>query len=120
MKRVYYRKLIRDKVPDAMRRKGVAFEARNMPVAEFKKELLKKVGEEASALPALKKAKDIMAELADVLDVAAEIQKVFKISSAALRAAQKENAVRKGGFKKRVYLEWSEDNGYKTNERKGT
>lgn len=102
-----------------MRRKGVSFAARPMQKVEFRTELLKKVGEEASALPHLKSAKEIVAELADVLDVVDAVRREFGITSTEITKARKENTVKKGGFAKRVYLEWSEDSGYTTNERKG-
>ena len=119
MKRTYYRKLIRDKVPEKMRRLGKAFEVRTMARKEFRTELLKKVGEEASALPKLKKGKEIAPEIADVLDVLDEVRREFKIPAREIAKARKENEKKKGGFKKRVYLLWSQSDDYTTNERRG-
>ena len=102
-----------------MRRKGVAFESRTLAKTEFRKELLKKVGEEASALPRLLSNTDIVAELADVLDVLDAIQSEFKISAVSVAKQRKENSKKKGGFKKRVYLGGSRISENKTNERKG-
>ena len=125
MKKIYYNKLIRDRIPEKMTRAGAAYEVRKLGKKEFEKELLKKVGEEASGLLAVKNRargraskEDIIEELADVLDVAEEIRRHWKIKLSCLRARQKENALKKGGFKKRIYLVWSEDTGYRTNERK--
>lgn len=117
MKKRFYNKLIRDKVPAIIAASGADFRIKRLSVTAFRKELLKKVGEEASALPKLNKRTDITDELADTLDVIQEIQKEFRISTANIRAAQKKAMARKGGFKKRIYLYWSADNGYKTNER---
>ena len=118
MKKFFYRKLIRDKIPEKMTRVGAAYEIRKLKKKEFGKELLKKVGEEASGLLATKNKKDIVEELADVLDVAEEIRRHWKIKPSCLTKKQKENARKKGGFQKRIYLVWSEDTGYRTNERK--
>lgn len=118
MKRTYYRKLIRDKVPEKMRRMGKAFEVRTLTKKDFRTELLKKVGEEASALPRLRSATEIAPELADVLDVVSAILSEFKISQKTLAKAREENAKKKGGFKKRVYLVWSQSDDYTTNERR--
>lgn len=118
MKRIHYNKLIRDKVPGNMARKGVSFKTKTLSLAALKKELLKKVGEEASSLPNLKNSDDIAEELGDTLDVIDEILRVFKISRSQLAKARQAAMKKKGGFKKRVYLYWSEDTGYKTNERK--
>src|SRR3989339_1574702 len=118
MKKIYYRNLIRDKIPAKMMRVGAAYEVRKLGKREFEKELLKKVSEEASGLFSAKNKSEIIEELADVLDVAEEIRRHWKIKPSCLRKKQKENSVKKGGFKKKIYLVWSEDTGYKTNERK--
>lgn len=118
MKKIFYRKLIRDKIPAKMDRVGAAYEIRKLGQKEFRKELLKKVGEEASGLLAAKNKEEIIEELADVLDVIEEIRRHWKIKPSCLRKFQKENALKKGGFKRKIYLVWSEDTGYRTNERK--
>ncbi|PIV83738.1 MAG: hypothetical protein COW51_03305 [Candidatus Moranbacteria bacterium CG17_big_fil_post_rev_8_21_14_2_50_44_12] len=59
MKKIFYQKLIRDKIPEKMTRVGAAFEIRHLGKKEFEKELLKKVGEEASGLPKAKKKEEI-------------------------------------------------------------
>ncbi len=118
MKKVYYNKLIRDKIPAKMERLSVQFETRTLPTGEFATELLKKVEEEASALVHAKTQKELVEELADVQDVIDEIKKVKKISTVEMERAQEMNKEKKGGFKKRLFLLWSEDNGYKTNEKR--
>jgi len=57
-------------------------------------------------------------EIADVLDVIDEIKKLKKISTQDIRQAQKKNFLHKGGFQKKLYLFWSSDDGYKTNEKR--
>jgi predicted house-cleaning noncanonical NTP pyrophosphatase (MazG superfamily) len=118
LKKIFYRKLIRDNIPVKMDRVEAAYETRKMGKKEFKRELLKKVGEEASGLLAAKNKKELIEELADVLDVIKEIRKHWEIKPSCIRKSQKENARKKGGFKKKIYLVWSEDTGYRTNERK--
>lgn len=118
MEKIYYHKLIREKIPAAIDRVGAAYKIRKLGKKEFEKELLKKVGEEASGLLAAKNKKEIIEELADVLDVVEEVRRHWKIKPSCLRSAQKENALKKGGFKKRIYLVWSGDTGYRTNERR--
>lgn len=118
MKKIYYNKLIRDNIPEKMTRVGAAFEIRKLGESEFRKELLKKVGEEASGLLSAKKKTEIIEELADILDMCEEVRRHWKIKPSFLAAKRKENAAKKGGFKKRIFLVWSEDTGYKTNEKK--
>lgn len=118
IKKVYYHKLIRDRVPQTMQAKGKKFSVRTLTKAAFRRELLLKVGEEASALPALNTADAIASEMGDVLDVLDAIQKEFRISSVLLRKHRAQAMKRKGGFRKRVYLIWAQRDEYKTNERR--
>ncbi|MCL4403751.1 nucleoside triphosphate pyrophosphohydrolase [Patescibacteria group bacterium] len=118
MKRIYYNKLIRDKIPEKIAKKGSAYEARKLGAKDFERELLKKVGEEASGLLNARTKDEITSELADVLDVVEEIKRTKRISSAQIRSAQRLSYRTKGGFKKRLFLFWSADDGYKTNERR--
>ncbi len=118
MKKIHYHKLVRDKIPLVMQKNGAAYRVKTLSQSAFKRELLKKVGEEASSLPRLKQKDDITDELADTLDVIKEIQRVFKITDADIRSAQRKAFKRKGGFRKKYFLFWSEDTGYRTNERR--
>ncbi len=101
-----------------MERLRVQFETRTLRAGEFVTELLKKVEEEASALVHTKTRSELIEELADVQDVIDEIKKVKKVSPEEMELAQEKNKEKKGGFKKRLFLLWSEDNGYKTNEKR--
>ena len=118
MSRVYYNKLIRDNIPDKIKGKGSDLETRELNDEEFEKELLKKVEEEASGVVAATTKEEITEELADVLDVIEEIKRLKGITDDEIREAQEINSKKKGGFIKRLFLVWSSDDGYKTNEKK--
>ena len=117
MKKIYYNKLIRDRIPEKIRKSGGDFEIRKLKTKEFEKELIKKAGEEADGLFAAKTKKELISELADVLDVIEEIKKLKRITITQIKKAQREVTKIKGGFKKKLFLVWSSDTGYKTNER---
>jgi len=119
MKKIHYNKLIRDRVPSNMKKKGVQFRVTTLTTEKTKRELLRKVGEEASALPVVRDRSELISELGDVLDVIDEIVRVNKISHSDLQSARGLAMKKKGGFRKRYYLHWSADNGYRTNERIG-
>lgn len=89
-----------------------------MSKKEFAKELLKKVEEEASALLYAKSKKEFLEELADIEIVVDEILEEKNINKSELEDAKKKNKQRKGGFKKRQFLIWSSDDGYKANEKR--
>ncbi len=116
VKKIYYNKLIRDKIPERIIESGGEYKVKKLKDKEFAKELLKKVGEETSGLLPAKTKSDIIKELADVIDVIKEIMKVKGISNQEIKKQQQENKKFKGGFKKRLFLHWSSDTGYKTNE----
>lgn len=118
MKRVYYNKLIRDKIPERIKEHGGDFKIKVLNEKEIVEELIKKVGEESDGLVGAKDRKGIVEELGDVLDVIDEIKRIMKIKASELAATRKKAFIRKGSFKKRIYLVWSSDTGYKTNERK--
>jgi predicted house-cleaning noncanonical NTP pyrophosphatase (MazG superfamily) len=101
-----------------MREAGVNFETRRLEGAEFKKELLKKVVEEATELGAAERNDEVVAELADMLDVLDQIKKAFDIDEAVLKKARAVNAEKKGDFCDQLFLEWSDDESASTaNER---
>jgi predicted house-cleaning noncanonical NTP pyrophosphatase (MazG superfamily) len=118
--KVYYNKLVRDNIPDVIRAKGSQCEVRTLEPAEYERELLKKVEEEATAFPGLTSKEDLTKELADLVDVLHEVKKVFGITDDEVQAAQEAALAKKGGFEKRVFLVWSSDDGYKTNEKRNS
>lgn len=118
MKRIHYNKLIRDKIPDKMDRRKVAYRICCLKQKEFAKELVKKVEEEGRGLRRVNNRKQMILELADVVAVVNEIKKVFKIKKSELDQAIKANQQCKGGFKKRLYLYWTEKGSYWSNEQK--
>ena len=118
MKKIYYNKLIRDKIPEKIRRNGGDYKIKKLSQRAFEIELLKKVGEESSGLVVSKSKEELVSELADIIAVIEEIKKVKHITSKQILKALKENFARKGGFNRKLFLLWSSDTGYKTNERR--
>ena len=119
MKKIYYNKLVRDKIPEKIKRNGGDYKITKLSQKFFEIELLKKVGEEASGLLSSKTKKELASELADIIAVIEEIKKVKRISSKQILKALKDNFGLKGGFSKKLFLIWASDTGYKTNERRG-
>lgn len=117
MKRVYYNKLIRDKIPKKITDKGEQCETWVLKNdQEFQQELLKKVAEEGSALARVRSRAELLDELGDLLETVDALKKLEKITEPELKLARKDNVARKGHFAKRLFLHWSSDKGYKSNE----
>jgi len=109
---------VRDNIPEVIKAAGGEAEFEELSPEDFKKELLLKVGEEASGLTSAENREEIIKELADIEAVTDEIKKEYGITDDELLAAKKANFDKKGGFDKKLFLVWSEDTGYKTNERR--
>jgi predicted house-cleaning noncanonical NTP pyrophosphatase (MazG superfamily) len=115
--KVFYNKLIRDKIPEKIAKNGAECEVRELTDdQEFHQELLKKVAEEAGALSRARTRSDLLDELADLLAVLEALKKTQDISNADVERAMLENTARKGKFDKRLFLHWSSDTGYTSNE----
>lgn len=119
MKKIYYHKLICDKVADRMRKLGKAFETKKLSKGAFERALVAKVEEEAGGVANARTRKELVDELTDLFVVIDEIKKVKKIKPIEFQVARKINMKAKGGFEKRLWLVWSQNDGYTTNERKG-
>jgi len=118
MKKIYYNKLVRDKIPERIEASGGEYSIKKLNNRDYRKELIKKVGEESDGVVKAKDRKDIIDELGDLLDVLDELRSNLKIKFTELSSSRKVAFIKKGGFKKRLFLVWSEDTGYKSNERK--
>ncbi len=115
--KVYYNKLIRDGIEAKIRGLGEECETRVLSDdQEFEQELLKKVAEEAGALSRVRSKEDFLDEYADLMAVLDALRAHLKVGDAELQAAVAANAGKKGGFAKRLFLHWSSDTDYKSNE----
>ncbi len=115
--RVYYNKLIRDNIPDMIRAKRQKCEVRQISdVQEFQQELFKKIKEEATSLAMVRTKEEFLSEYADLMTVFETIMNQLEITKEDADMAVKENQLRKGGYKHKYFLLWSEDVGYESNE----
>lgn len=116
-KRVFYNKLVRDRIKEKIEGKGESCEVRAIrDDAEFEQELLKKVREEAYALSEVRSREAFLEEYADLMAVLDALTAHLEFSEADIKTAITENMEKKGGFKNRHFLHWSEDAGYRSNE----
>jgi len=106
MKKFYHRKLIRDKIPQIIEANKGKYKIRVMKKDEFKKELKKKLIEEAKEIKGAKKS-ELLKELADVLELIKSIAESENISFEVIERKQRQRRKERGGFKKRLFLIWS-------------
>lgn len=105
-KKHYNQKLIRDKIPEGIKRSGDDYETRVLGKAEFEKELKKKLIEETKELVQAPKG-ELLNEIADVLELTKSIASYYKIPFFKVERFQKEKRRRRGAFKKKLFLVWS-------------
>lgn len=106
--RVVHNKLVRDKVVDHLKRKGIPHKA--SPVRKKERVpsfLFRKLYEEVKELQDAK-GDDRVSEFADVYEVLEELAREFKIKTQKIRRAQKKKRRDKGGFARKILLYWTD------------
>lgn len=99
-----YHKLVRDNIPDIIRSNGERPIIRKLSVAEYKKELLKKLQEEAKEVLEAKEKQERVKELSDVQEVLTAIYKAFDIACGDVTKMARQRRKERGGFSKRIFL----------------
>lgn len=93
-----YNKLVRDKIPEILDRKGVSYEKRTASDEEYKAELVKKLGEETEEFL---RAGDTQ-ELADVIEVIEALKKLPEYEN--VEEIRKNKREERGGFDQKIIL----------------
>lgn len=117
MEKIYYNKLCRDKIPKIIADKGFECEIRVADHEEYKKEILRKVLEEASGVINHADHEHLVAEVADLLITLEAVKKEFSITEEEVKNAVAASLAEKGAYDDRLYLSWSSDTQYSSNER---
>tara|TARA_Y100000310_G_scaffold343848_1_gene453476 strand:- start:2184 stop:2576 length:393 start_codon:yes stop_codon:yes gene_type:complete len=123
MRKVFYNKLIRDKIPEHIRGVGEDCEFHLLDNEGFEKALFKKLGEETAEVQEAfenSSREEIVKELADVHHILNEIKSLKGISDEEIGSAISAKIENKGGFDKRMFLLWSTDVNYAKNNNKIT
>jgi len=116
MEKIYYNKLCRDKVPDIIQGKGFECEVREVDHDEYKREIVRKVSEEASGVSNHLGKESLLKELADLVITIDAVKKEFGISKDELDQAVEKSIEDKGGYEDMLYLSWSADTEYSSHD----
>ena len=116
MQKKYYNKLIRDRVPKNITAVGSSYQIKKLSGAAFEKALKNKLIEEAQEAAGSSSKEELVKELGDLLDVIEEIKRLKRIKAPQIKQEQKRALIKKGGFKKRLFLLWSSDDGYQKHQ----
>lgn len=105
-RKYYHKKLVRDKIPEIIESKDELYEAKKLKNKEYRKQLRKKLVEEAMELVSAPK-KELLKELSDVLQLVKSITEFEKVSLKKVESLRKKREKERGAFKKRIFLIWS-------------
>lgn len=100
-----YMKLVRDKIPQIIAADGKKANIRELGDKEYRKELIKKLQEEAKELAENPSGE----ELADIKELIIAIRESLKIHAGTLEDVRRKKAADRGRFKKKIFLESVEE-----------
>ena len=109
MNRKIYNKLIRDKILEIIRNKGSVPKVSVLGKEKYLKALKEKMVEEANELQEAKTKKDVLNELADIQELVNAVAKNHKIDIKAVENKRNKKAKERGGFEKKLFLEFVEE-----------
>lgn len=96
-------KLVRDKMQDISKARGIVSFQRTLSPEEFYKRLCTKLLEEAQEVVESTSRQDILLECADTLEVLYHIARLHNITPSDIEQARQEKRTLKGGFDTRCY-----------------
>lgn len=96
-----FNKLVRDKIPDLLKEKGISQISHVSSVKEYPEKLKSKLQEEVNEFLITPNEE----ELADIFEVINELCDFYKIDKSKVKEVRKEKARKKGTFKSRIILD---------------
>ena len=110
MKKVF-NKLVRDNIPDIIKENNEIPVTKILSDEEYKKELLKKLLEEANEVNNSKTKGELLEELADVFEVLMSLAELEGEKLDTIIDIAKQKRLKRGGFSKRIFLEKTYEEG---------
>lgn len=102
-----YNKLVRDRIPEIIRKDGRECEVVKMSEEEYRQAALEKLIEEAQEA-ATAEPQQLVTELADLYEIIDAIMTAYRIERDLVLAKQKQRRTERGGFNKRIRLLWTQ------------
>jgi len=99
-----YNKLIRDRIPEIIKKAGEAPQVRVLDEEEYISEIKKKILEEAKELVEAKNKKEVINEIIDIQELIDSLIAEIGLSKLEVWELQRRKNKKRGGFKKRLFL----------------
>ena len=109
MNRKTYNKLIRDKIPEIIRKNNAVPKISELNDEQFKIALKEKLTEEAKELLEAKTQEEILNELSDVLQLIESIAINNNLSVSDIEKQKEKKKQERGAFEKKLYLEYVDE-----------
>ena len=109
MNRKTYNKLIRDKIPEIIRKNNAVPKISELNDEQFKIALKEKLAEEAKELLEAKTQEEILNELSDVLQLIESIAINNNLSVSDIEKQKEKKKQERGAFEKKLYLEYVDE-----------
>ncbi|MEB3342505.1 nucleoside triphosphate pyrophosphohydrolase [Okeania sp.] len=100
-----YNKLVRDHMPEIIRKSGIECETVTLSEREYQQALRQKIIEEAQEVATANNA-DLVIEIADLLEVVDALLKSYGISRNQVRLEKDKKRASKGDFDNKTMLLW--------------
>ncbi|MGD1713291.1 nucleoside triphosphate pyrophosphohydrolase [Hydrocoleum sp. CS-953] len=107
-----YNKLVRDRIPEIIRKSGLECQAVTLSEIEYQQALRRKIIEEAQEVATANNT-DLVIEIADLLEVVDALLKSYGISHHQVGLEQDKKRASKGDFENQTMLLWIEENNTK-------
>lgn len=104
-----YKKLVRDRIPEIIRKKGGVPETYVLGESEYLSELKKKFQEELSEYLSAETPEARLEEMADIFEVITALNEAEGRDIEAVIAVQKKKREERGAFKEKIFLESVEE-----------
>ena len=102
-----YHKLVRDGIPEIIRRQGEHCEVAVMTEEEYRQALREKLVEEATEAAQAATLQELITELADVQEVLDALRATYALAPETLVFEQAQRRAERGGFQQRLRLLWT-------------
>ncbi|MBM7660400.1 putative house-cleaning noncanonical NTP pyrophosphatase (MazG superfamily) [Bacillus mesophilus] len=99
-----YNKLVRDLIPEVIEKTGKSFTSRILNDGEYINELNKKAQEELAEYYNAKDQKEVVEELADLLEVMHAMAQYHGTTMTEIERVREQKVMVRGGFKEKVLL----------------
>lgn len=105
-----YNKLVRDKIPEIIRRNGQLCKVKRLDQSEYHSELRKKLKEELNEYLETESNGEAIEELADMLEIIHSLSEIHGRGFKDVEEVRRKKVEERGGFKEKIYLVDVEDN----------